>query len=378
MLDQAPPPDRLPVLAGAARTRGPSAADFLPGSPARRRGGNASCSTRTNIASSREARCFAGPERCALRPIRAAICPGRPASRAPQSRNEGKGADRNVMEYGERILGPDDPILITGATGFIGSRVVKMLLDRGFRNLRCFARPSSDVARLDAMRRPQWGDACEVINGNLLSREDCAAATKDVAVIFHLAAARGEKSFPDAFMNSVRHDAQSARREPEARLLAAIRQHQLVLRSTPIPGSPTRRLLDESCPVEQRPELRGDAYCFAKVKQDEIVAGVRREVRSPVRHRQARLRLWPRQRGDHGPRRHRHVRRLPAPGRRQHHPVDVRRQLRRRHRAGRRRRRASMARSSTSSTTICRRAGRFCVCTSGTCGRSGRSTCRTR
>jgi len=35
---------------------------------------------------------------------------------------------------------------------------------------------------------------------------------------------------------------------------------------------PKRRLLDESCPVEARPELRGEAYCFAKVKQDEIVS----------------------------------------------------------------------------------------------------------
>jgi nucleoside-diphosphate-sugar epimerase len=30
-------------------------------------------------------------------------------------------------------------------------------------------------------------------------------------------------------------------------------------------------LLDESCPLEGHPELRGEAYCFAKVKQDEIV-----------------------------------------------------------------------------------------------------------
>jgi nucleoside-diphosphate-sugar epimerase len=30
-------------------------------------------------------------------------------------------------------------------------------------------------------------------------------------------------------------------------------------------------MLDESCPVETRPELRGEAYCFAKLKQDEIV-----------------------------------------------------------------------------------------------------------
>src|SRR5206468_7017915 len=30
-------------------------------------------------------------------------------------------------------------------------------------------------------------------------------------------------------------------------------------------------VLDESCPMEGQPELRGDAYTFAKVKQDEIV-----------------------------------------------------------------------------------------------------------
>jgi nucleoside-diphosphate-sugar epimerase len=34
---------------------------------------------------------------------------------------------------------------------------------------------------------------------------------------------------------------------------------------------PRRRVLDESCPVETCPELRGEAYCYAKVKQDEIV-----------------------------------------------------------------------------------------------------------
>src|SRR5260370_34965989 len=34
---------------------------------------------------------------------------------------------------------------------------------------------------------------------------------------------------------------------------------------------PRGRVLDESCPVEQHPELRGEAYCFAKVKQDELV-----------------------------------------------------------------------------------------------------------
>jgi nucleoside-diphosphate-sugar epimerase len=71
------------------------------------------------------------------------------------------------------IIGPDDRILITGAAGFIGSRVVQCLLDRGFRNLVCLVRPSSDVAGIEAIidRRPP-GTRIEVLKGNLLSRVD--------------------------------------------------------------------------------------------------------------------------------------------------------------------------------------------------------------
>ena len=55
------------------------------------------------------------------------------------------------------IIAPDDRILVTGAAGFIGSRVVESLVDRGFRNLVCFARPSSELAGIEAIfkRRPQ-------------------------------------------------------------------------------------------------------------------------------------------------------------------------------------------------------------------------------
>ena len=47
------------------------------------------------------------------------------------------------------IISPDDPILVTGAAGFIGSRVVENLLDRGFRNLVCFARASGNLERIE-------------------------------------------------------------------------------------------------------------------------------------------------------------------------------------------------------------------------------------
>ena len=178
----------------------------------------------------------------------------------------------NQKDCGDSIVGPHDPILITGATGFIGSRVIQNLINRGFQNLRCVARPSSDVSKLEAMARERNdGTRIEVIRGNLLSREDCARATKDVAVVIHLAAARGEKSFPDAFMNSVvttRNLLEAVAGQPTLRRFVNISSFAVYTNRF----KPESRLLDESCPIESRPDLRGDAYCFAKVKQDEIVA----------------------------------------------------------------------------------------------------------
>jgi nucleoside-diphosphate-sugar epimerase len=167
-----------------------------------------------------------------------------------------------------RLIGTDEPILVTGATGFIGSRLVKALLDAGFRNVRCFARPTGDRTELDAAC---GADArLEVSRGNLLSPADCVAATRDVAVIFHLAAGRGVKSFPDAFMNSV---------VTTRNLLDAARAHARLRRFVSISSfvvysnreKPRRGVLDESSQVEQHPARREDPYCFAKVKQDEIV-----------------------------------------------------------------------------------------------------------
>jgi nucleoside-diphosphate-sugar epimerase len=179
------------------------------------------------------------------------------------------------------IIGPHDRILVTGAAGFIGSRVVQCLLDRGFRNLVCFVRPSSALAGIEAIidRRPP-GAHIEVFRGNLLNLEDCEAASKDAALIFHLAAGIGEKSFADAFANSV---------EATRNLLIAslkwtcLRRFLLVSSFTVYSNcqKPHGRLLDESCPIEEHPELRGEAYCVAKVKQEQVVTEYGKKHRIP-------------------------------------------------------------------------------------------------
>ena len=180
-------------------------------------------------------------------------------------------APANLSEGQRFIAGPKDPILLTGASGFVGSHVVESLLRLGFCNLRCLVRPSSDVAELErTIGRLHAEDRVEIATGNLLVMRDCVAAARGAAVIIHLATARDGKSYADAFMNSV---------VTTRNLLDAARENGVLKRFVNISslavytnrGKPQGRLLDENCAVEEHAEERGDAYSFAKVEQDKLV-----------------------------------------------------------------------------------------------------------
>jgi nucleoside-diphosphate-sugar epimerase len=170
----------------------------------------------------------------------------------------------------EYIASPDDRILVTGSNGFIGVKVVGMLLQYGFSELRCFVRPSSELDRLQkTLDHFDAGTSVELITGDLLSREDCGKAAEDVSVIYHLAAGI-EKSFAGAFMNSA-----LATRN----LLDAFLQHGQPKRFVNVSSFSVYSnlslkrgtLLDETCPLEDSPQERFDAYGFGKLKQEELV-----------------------------------------------------------------------------------------------------------
>ena len=166
------------------------------------------------------------------------------------------------------IVELSDRVLVTGAAGFVGSRVLSQLLELGFSNIACLVRTASKLPKVDAIVNSHPSDArVDVVVGNLLSPADCERACRGVKVIFHLAAGTGGKSYPDAFLNSV----VATRNLLDAAIqCAAFRRIVLVSSFAVYSNRQSARLLDESCPIEPHPELR-EAYCYAKVRQEEIV-----------------------------------------------------------------------------------------------------------
>ena len=239
------------------------------------------------------------------------------------------------------ILRYTDRILITGSNGFIGSRVVKTLLKYGYTKLRCLVRPSSNLAALERIARLHPSATIDIVKGNLLSNEDCKTITNGVCVVYHLAAGRGEKSFPDAFLNSVvtTRNLLEAVREAKASGDSSISAR---LPSTH-PAATARGLLDESCEVERKPHLRGEAYCYAKVRQEELLLDYG-ERYHPVCDHEAGRRVRPGEQGHHRQGRDRHVRTFSPYGRLQQDPALLCGELRgcdsARRAEGRRRRRS--------------------------------------
>ena len=85
-------------------------------------------------------------------------------------------------------------ILITGGTGFLGTHIVRQMLDAGEKNLRVMA-----------SRVPEWmTDAgVEAIEGSVTTGDDVAKACKNVSAIFHLAGKVSRDNDDAAEMNKV-------------------------------------------------------------------------------------------------------------------------------------------------------------------------------
>jgi nucleoside-diphosphate-sugar epimerase len=170
---------------------------------------------------------------------------------------------------GQMIAGTGDQILVTGANGFIGSWVVRFLLTRGFKKIRCVTRGTSGFINLDRIRA-EFGPSCvEVISGNLLSRDLCAEVAQGISVIYHLAAGV-EKSFPGCFLNS----AVTTRNLLDAVVASGTLRRFVNISSLAVYSNAKVRkgaVIDENCPIDSELVERHDPYAFGKAQQDKIV-----------------------------------------------------------------------------------------------------------
>lgn len=167
------------------------------------------------------------------------------------------------------IVPSDDVILVTGANGFIGQKVVRMLLRYGRGHVRCLTRPTSNATSLETLARQSADGRLEIIRGNLTSREDCQMAADGVSIVYHLAAGT-DKTFPGCFLNSVVTTRNLLEALTNARTLKRfVNVSSLAVYSNE--NIPRHGLLDESCKVDTKLVERHDPYAYAKAKQDALV-----------------------------------------------------------------------------------------------------------
>ena len=90
------------------------------------------------------------------------------------------------------------PILVTGASGFIGRHLTATLLERGM--------PVRVVTRHPERLPAEWAGRVEVITGSLTDKHTIEAVTKGVVLVFHLAGEMQEAASMKAVNADAAHD----------------------------------------------------------------------------------------------------------------------------------------------------------------------------
>jgi nucleoside-diphosphate-sugar epimerase len=153
---------------------------------------------------------------------------------------------------------------VTGATGFLGRRLVSELLSRGD-EVRCLVRPSADTDSLRVLAESSPGRGrLRLVRGTLAQVDQLAEQVQGCQVIYHVAAAlKGATAV--LFLNNV------VATEAMVALAARWGVGRFVLVSSlAVYGTASlcpREVLDERCPLDPAAHAR-DPYTYSKVAQE--------------------------------------------------------------------------------------------------------------
>jgi 2-alkyl-3-oxoalkanoate reductase len=154
---------------------------------------------------------------------------------------------------------PGTPVLVTGATGFLGSRLAALLAKRGLQ-VRALVRPSSDLSRLAGL-------GLELVRGELADPASLAAAVAGRRHVFHCAALVADWGSKGEF---TRANVEGTRNLVEACLAARV-ERLVHTSSLSVLGLPRDgRVVDEATPVASRPEEL-DRYSESKIAAERMV-----------------------------------------------------------------------------------------------------------
>ncbi len=163
-------------------------------------------------------------------------------------------------------------ILVTGAAGFLGSRIVESLLAAGAEDVRIHCRDQAPRPLLDSLAARYPDARIEVASANLLRRGTLDAMVAGVDCIVHAAAGmRGAAA--DMFANTV----VGTRNLLEAAGAASVRRIVLISSFSVYRTEPLARgaVHDESVEIEQGGADKGP-YAYAKTRQEHLFAGFQR------------------------------------------------------------------------------------------------------
>jgi nucleoside-diphosphate-sugar epimerase len=160
-------------------------------------------------------------------------------------------------------------ILVTGAGGFLGKRLIERLLAHGETDIRCMLRDTSKGAALQAIAANYPAARVEMFAANLKNPRELAAAVDGAGMVVHAAAAL-KGSPAEMFLDSV----VASRNLLDAIVtLDADKRPRVVLVSSfgamGVAALGRGAVVDESTPMETQPGQR-DVYSYTKLRQEQM------------------------------------------------------------------------------------------------------------